>query len=131
MRDVVALCGSCSLGTAPFVPTLVYAAVEAGGVPARAVAVLARDGWGASVGLGDAAGRGYCWRCGDDGHAKSACPRRGEGGGGSRASGGGGYGTQVAGDGRDVSGGGGGKSGAAAAAAADDISDHIRGLSVG
>jgi hypothetical protein len=91
----------------------------------------ARAGRGGSVGLGDAAGGGYCWRCGDDGHAKSACPRRGEGGGGSRASGGGGYGTQVAGDGRDVSGGGGGKSGAAAAAAADDISDHIRGLSVG
>ena len=28
VRDVVSLSGSCSLGTPPFVPTLVYAAVE-------------------------------------------------------------------------------------------------------
>lgn len=94
VRDVVSLSGSCSLGTEPFVPTLVYAAVEETqtetqsqtqtqtetqtvGTPARSVAVLARDGWGATVGLSEAAGRGYCWRCGDRGHVKSECPRRG------------------------------------------------------
>ena len=103
VRDVVSLSGSCSLGTPPFVPTLVYAAVEGVGgggdggqvkevTLARSVAVLARDGWGGSVGMGEAAGRAYCWRCGDVGHVKSACPRRGDGGGGGGGGGGSGGG---------------------------------------
>ena len=83
--------------------------------------MLARYGWGGSVGMGEAAGRAYCWRCGDVGHVKSACPRRGDGGGG-----GGGGGGGNSGGGGGGGGGGGNKSGSAVS----DIASRVGNLTV-
>ena len=42
---------------------------------------LERAGFGAATAMASAAGRAYCWHCGDAEHIKGACPRRGEDGG--------------------------------------------------
>ena len=84
VRDAVALAGACALGTAPFVPTEVFAAAGLDAARewsrddprvASCVAVFERAGWGAARGLETGAGRDYCWRCGDRSHRKRDCER--------------------------------------------------------
>ena len=84
VRDAVALAGACARGTAPFVPTEVFAAAGLDAARewsrddprvASCVAVFERAGWGAARGLETGAGRDYCWRCGDRSHRKRDCER--------------------------------------------------------
>ena len=83
VRDVVALAGACALGTAPLVPTELFAAAGLSitrefardNPPAQCVAVFERAGWGWAIRHEDAAGRDYCWRCGDRSHRKKDCER--------------------------------------------------------
>lgn len=84
VRDAVALAGACALGTAPFVPTEVFAAAGLDAArewsrddprAASCVAVFERAGWGAARGMETSAGRDYCWRCGDRSHRKRDCER--------------------------------------------------------
>ena len=96
----VALAGACPEGTPPFVPTFAFAAVEnddernrgdgdgdGDGTsltpesPASCVTVMVREGMGDAARLEEAAGRAYCWACGDATHRKATCPRRGNGDG--------------------------------------------------
>ena len=98
VRDAVALAGACPEGTPPFVPTFAFAAVEnddernrgdgdGDGTsptpesPASCVTVMVREGMGDAARLEEAAGRAYCWACGDATHRKATCPRRGNGDG--------------------------------------------------
>jgi len=84
VRDAVALAGACALGTAPFVPTEVFAAAGLDAArewsrddprAASCVAVFERAGWGAARGMETSAGRDYCWKCGDRSHRKRDCER--------------------------------------------------------
>ena len=83
VRDAVALAGACARGTAPFVPTEVFAAAGLDATrewsrdnpPALNVAVFERAGWGAAIAMETSTGRDYCWRCGDRSHRKRDCER--------------------------------------------------------
>ena len=94
----MALAGACPEGTPPFVPTFAFAAVENDDErnlgdgdgdgrlrrresPASCVTVMVREGMGDAARLEEAAGRAYCWACGDATHRKATCSRRGNGDG--------------------------------------------------
>ena len=81
VKDAVALAGACAFGTEPFVPTSARAAAPDQSTPAVTLTTLERVGFGAATAMASAAGRAYCWHCGDAEHIKGACPRRGEDGG--------------------------------------------------
>jgi hypothetical protein len=81
VKDAVALAGACAFGTEPFVPTSARAAAPDQSTPAVTLTTLERAGFGAATAMASAAGRAYCWHCGDAEHIKGACPRRGEDGG--------------------------------------------------
>ena len=78
VRDVVALAGACAFGTEPFVPTSARAVAPDRSGLAVTLTTLERARFGAATAMTSAAGRAYCWHCGDAAHAKRACPRRGE-----------------------------------------------------
>ena len=96
VRDAVRFAGACDAGTPAFVPARTFAAVALPGeeedeeedegaafdrVERTAVFVttFVREDSRAGERLRTAAGRAYCWRCGDATHRRSACPRRGGG----------------------------------------------------
>jgi hypothetical protein len=81
VKDAVALAGACAFGTEPFVPTSARAAAADVSTPAVTLMTFERAGLGAAAAMASAAGRAYCWHCGDAEHVKGACPRRGDDGG--------------------------------------------------
>ena len=81
VKDAVALAGACAFGTEPFVPTSARAAAADVSTPAVTLTTFERAGLGAAAAMASAAGRAYCWHCGDAEHIKGACPRRGDDGG--------------------------------------------------
>jgi len=81
VKDAVALAGACAFGTEPFVPTSARAAAADVSTPAVTLTTFERAGLGAAAAMASAAGRAYCWHCGDAEHVKGACPRRGDDGG--------------------------------------------------
>jgi hypothetical protein len=81
VKDAVALAGACAFETEPFVPTSARAAAADVSTPAVTLTTFERAGLGAAAAMASAAGRAYCWHCGDAEHVKGACPRRGDDGG--------------------------------------------------
>ena len=70
VKDAVALAGACAFGTEPFVPTSARAAAPDQSTPAVTLTTLERAGFGAATAMASAAGRAYCWHCGDAEHIK-------------------------------------------------------------
>ena len=96
VKDIVALSGACTVGTEAFAPVVSRAVAplelitqernsngkDSDGsqqnLTALTLTLLERGDFGDAVNLATSGGRAYCWQCGDTGHSKSACSRRGE-----------------------------------------------------